>query len=349
MMMVGWGLYAARASGRTLLLPPVMQSRRRLARQFWANSAPRDTETSGWFPVPLGRVVDVPYLVACAARAGVAVELAGPSSPPPPTAGVDAGFIRFQRDIASRIVASTAPIVEYQTIFNGGNPGPLEKVQLLALDACLAWAPHLLAASALLAQGALGQWGAPLVSAVAVHARLEDDLIEVFAGDPHNAGEVAAVVNRIAEKIIRCMGAVAPPAAAAARGTRFVVLTADPLSHPKYGGLEAAYPGLLTTKEGIAPEVTAQVEAAQGLDGGAAVLDFNIATEASVFVGYAGSSFSQRVAQDRLRRGRPSYLYNEADKAFSGCAAVTDPWRVVYEDGSYTELLYVTEDDPGEG
>ena len=150
------------------------------------------------------------------------------------------------------------------------------------------------------------------------------------------------MVDRLAGKILGCMAAVLPPATAAAAHTAAILLTGDSIENPKYKALLDAYPGLCATKESLAPVVTAEVLEAAGLDAGTAVLDFEIATQAALFVGYVHSSFSQRIAQARLRRGLPTYFYNEAEKAAPACAQVTDPWRVTWGDGSFTEYVYTS-------
>jgi hypothetical protein len=352
MMLLAWCLYAGRLSGRAVILPATMPSRRAMRKQYWSNSAIRDAESSGWFQVPFGSVVDVPYLVACAARQGVLVVQASEDSsaaqlqsqPPPPDY-----FMRYGADVERLMVAEQAPLVSvdmtHWVVFNGASPNAQGRVQLLALDTCVTWAPGLEAATQrLVAEAALRQ-GASLSTAMAVHARLEDDLIEV-----HTDMDDKGVVDRVAGKITACMQRVVAegwPPQAGSPPPPIVLLTGDSIHNPKYKALLDAFPGRCTSKEELAPEATAQLLEAQGLDGGTAVLDQSIASHAAVFVGYAASSFSQRVAQDRLRRGLPSYLYNEADKDFAGCSRVVDPWTVQWEDGTATEYVYKTEEEPG--
>ncbi len=342
MQLLAWGLYAGRLAGRALVLPSTLPSRRAMKKQYWSNSIIRDAASSGWFQVLLDSVVDLPFFSTCAARQGVRVvgEEALPANFR--EAAVGAGFVRYRDDVERVLVAADAPLVVFDghlvgMVYNGATPSPLDRLQLLALDGCVSWAPGLQAASQRLAAEALATWGAPLSAAMAVHARLEDDLIEV-----HTDSDDKGVVDRLAGKILGCMAAVLPPATAAAAHTAAILLTGDSIENPKYKALLDAYPGLCATKESLAPVVTAEVLEAAGLDAGTAVLDFEIAIQAGLFVGYVHSSFSQRIAQARLRRGLPTYFYNEAEKAAPACAQVTDPWRVTWGDGSFTEYVYTS-------
>jgi hypothetical protein len=338
MQLLTWCLYAGRLAGRALVLPATMPSRRAMKKQYWADSKIRDAASSGWFQVPLGSVVDLPFFAACAARAGVRV--VGEEALPPGPGGATAasgGFVRYHEDVVRTLVAARDPLVVVGSIvvYNGATPSSAQRVQLLALDACLAWAPGLQGAIARLAAEAQAAWGAPLSAALAVHARLEDDLIEV-----HTDTDDKGVVDRLAGKILGCMRAVLPPEAAAASHTAAILLTGDSIENPKYKALLDAYPGLCVTKDSLAPVVTGEVLEAAGLDAGTAVLDYSMAAQAAVFIGYVHSSFSQRIAQDRVRRGLRTYFYNEAEKAEAACAAVEDPWRVTWPDGTVTEYMY---------
>ena len=156
-------------------------------------------------------------------------------------------------------------------------------------------------------------------------------MLEVFSF----VGDMKFMAARVAARVDACMARVAPPSP----GRAVFVMTGEPWAHEKYDGLRATYGAAATTKEETSPALVDGVRGSHGLDAGLAVLDMLAAGEAAVFVGAFGSSLSVRIAQHRLRLGRPSYLYNELDVPAHDCAPVVEDWTIRWADNSTSFLV----------
>lgn len=308
---------AAKWAARTLVLPRTMTSRGRLALQAWHHGVPSQTEGSEWRDVPLEHFIDVDYFRACTARLGIrtlTADEAEAAGAPPPALLPDNGYTTLQRVADAR--ADPRPSIESPRISFGNEiiiRRPDLHAQVDAYDACLSYHPDLFRTAALLGMSLERKFGVGVGRSVTLHARMEDDMLELF---PH-VGDLAFNAKRMQGKIKDCMLKAAPPG----EGRPLFVLTGEPFSHEKYAWLRSAYGDLAVTKEDIEPDLIEGVRLKNGLDAGIAIVDVLIAQESAVFVGCFCSSLSVRIAQYRHRLGRPSFMYNGARVTMSVPAA----------------------------
>lgn len=337
MYILMWGFFAARLSGRTFVLPAEFPSRKAMKRQYWSLGVVRDKESSGWFWMPLSEVIDVESVISCGRGMGLTITDTAPLDLTPEKR--ETGSTAQMEDT---LISSATPFVDMSWIYNGGDPGAevwrSYRMQMLELGSCLSWSTALgpiLQAAFTAFESIKG--GKHLNQSMAVHARLEDDMMEVFT-DTITPDFTA----RLASKVAVCMKIAASAALGeGAESTHILVLTGDSIKEPRYQPLHDAFPGKCFSKEDIGdPDTVRDLLERGGLDGGLAILDQIAAVEAGIFVGYAGSSLSTRVVQERLRRGKVSYLYSEFDKGVDDCARVVEPWRITWKDGSHTGLPF---------
>lgn len=303
-------LLAAKWALRTAVLPRVMPSRGRLAKQNWEFGVPLETAASQWRDVPLSGFLDVEYYRSCTARLGVRTLTADEAD----AAGVPTPFVysitgedgyssmgRFEELIADPRVSIESPYISFGAELITGRPELLS--QVTAMDACLSYHPDLINVAALLGKSIEGKFGMPVGRMVALHARLEDDMLEAlsYLGSPE---------ARIMGKIQHCMLLVAPPPVAGAERVPILVLTGESLGKDRYAWLRMAYKDLAFTKEDIEFDLIEGLRITHGLDAGTAVIDVLLAQESALFVGTVASSLSVRIAQYRHRLGRASYMMN---------------------------------------
>lgn len=336
MYILMWGFFAARLSGRTFVLPALFPSRKAMKRQYWSLGVVRDKESSGWFWMPLSEVIEVESVISCGKGMGLTIT---------ETAPLD--LISEKRETSSTgqmentLISSTTPFIDMSWIYNGGDPGAevwkSYRMQMLELGSCLSWSSDLSPISQVMFKSFESlKGGKSLNQSMAVHARLEDDMMEVFV-DTITPDFTA----RLATKVASCMTIAANAALDGGLNSFVLVLTGDSIKEPRYQPLHDAFPGLCVSKEDIGdPNSIRELLERGGLDGGLAILDQMAAVEAGLFVGYAGSSLSTRVVQERLRRGKVSFLYSEFDKNVDDCSQVLEPWRILWKDGSYTGLPF---------
>jgi hypothetical protein len=297
---------AAKWSNRVLVLPRTMPSRGRLAIQAWHHGVPQEMDGSEWRDIPIELFLDVEYMRACTGRLGMHTltsDEAEAAGVPPPVLLPDFGYRTLANIEESRL--NPLPSVESaRTNFVYELLSDHKELisQINAFDACLTYSPALMLSAARLATDMRSKFGVRVSEAVALHSRMEDDMLELFP----QVGDLAFVAKRMIGKIQDCMLKVAPPS----QKRPVFVLTGEPFTNEKYDALKATYGTLAVTKEDISPEMVADLHARNGLDAGVAIVDVYIAQEAGIFVGCFCSSLSVRIAQYRHKLGRPSYMYN---------------------------------------
>ena len=358
-------LLAAKWALRTAVLPRVMPSRGRLAKQKWEFGVPLEAAASEWRDVPLADFLDLEYYRSCTARLGVRTLTADEAD----AAGVPAPFVysvagedgyssmsRFEELIVDTRVSIESPYISFGAELITRRPELLS--QVTAMDTCLSYHPDLIRVAALLGKSIEGKFGAPVGRMVALHARLEDDMLEAlsYLGSPE---------ARMMGKIQHCMLQVAPPPKAGADKVPILVLTGESFGKDKYAWLRAAYGDLVFTKEDIEFDLIEGLRFTHGLDAGTAVIDVLLAQESALFVGTWISSLSVRIAQYRHRLGRVSYMMNgavarktrplpplaplhfsrtphkhaEMDKESPSCTLVDNDWVLTWADNSTSHMI----------
>ena len=305
---------AAKWASRTLVLPRTMTSRGRLALQNWHHGAPnaQSVADSEWRDVPLERFIDVDYFRACTARLGIrslSADEADAAGVPAPVILPDHGYTTLKRVAES----ASDPRVSVESPRIGfGNEIIKDRRDLIsqvnAYDACLSYNPDLYRTAALLGKSIEKKFGIPVGRMVTLHARMEDDMLELF----QHVGNLKFCEARMKVKIKECMLKAAPPSEVESEKRPLFVLTGEPFSHDKYEWLRTAYGELAVTKEDIEPDLIEDLRLKNGLDAGVAIVDVIMAQESGLFVGCFCSSLSVRIAQYRHKLGRPSYMYNGA-------------------------------------
>lgn len=342
-------LLLASLSHRTLVLPRVFRTRSRHG-AAWADADPE----SSWRDEALSALFDLPYLMHCAAKHGVWV-----ISEPMPGTPIDDGFSGVTAPLVPTALEEAHLTPDDPRLFDpesslslaphlfvrdlelwSGRVTPQLLAAQVSHDVCITWAAPLVTLATQLADAYVRVRGTPLAAAIAVHLRVEDDMLSDFSPrvrgvDGIDVIDTSAIAARMMDKAMLCLARVAPPSE---DGAHIYVITGEDPSSIKLSPLRAAYGSRMGTKEDLLPDALARATAAWGIDGIVA-LNFQLALETAEFVGYGGSTFSQQVARERLARGKVSFLYNDIGVETPECALVESTTHVRWVNGQVQQFF----------
>ena len=339
----------ARLSNRVLIIPSTIRTRRIMAVNHQDNAP-----DSGWFDISIACVFDIPYLAVCASKHGVKLHLnrqpnvehkGNTDSCPYLHNSVDNNVIVPVPTYSISRVTAVSQLIQDNNVqqiphilandtFMFPNEVPLSMaMEQVIMDGCITWSPLVLELATVIANCAYKARNIPISQSIAVHARVENDMLDPFA--QHNGDgttDYTAISTRMTDKILTCMDNVLPRGSGDASKDLMLLFTGEPKDSVKLKPLFAAYGNIMAMTEDFAKGMLDQFRNAYGLNTLAAI-HYALAVDAKIYVGYSGSTYSQQVVRERVARGRISYLYNDIGVTTPACSQITDPIHLRFSTG----------------